>query len=172
MLVRQSPRAGNHTMSGASMNTERFMELLKPVTEAIDEGPVDGALEDRLNAAFPGDGAAFQSIEAACHEAIVAGWMCAEGEGERRFGRVIEPSAETHDLSVDVVDMTNLRAGHHKHPTGEILMIMPQDEGAQFDRRGRGWLVYAPGTAHRPTVRGGRALVLYLLPEGRIEWTE
>ena len=29
--------------------------------------------------------------------------------------------------------------------------------------------VYGPGTAHRPTVRGGRALVLYLLPEGAID---
>ncbi len=154
------------------MNQEQLVALLKPITEAIAGRPVDRTLEDRLNADFPADGETFETIEAACHEAIAAGWMCAEGEGDRRFGRVVEPSAETHDLSVDVVDMTDLRGGHHKHPTGEILMIMPQDEGAQFDRRGQGWLVYGPGTAHRPTVRGGRALVLYLLPEGRIEWTE
>jgi hypothetical protein len=31
--------------------------------------------------------------------------------------------------------------------------------------------VYPPGSAHRPTVSGGRALVLYLLPEGRIEFS-
>jgi hypothetical protein len=31
--------------------------------------------------------------------------------------------------------------------------------------------VYAPGTGHRPTVTRGRALILYLLPEGKIEWT-
>jgi hypothetical protein len=153
------------------MNTEQFVALLKPVTQAIAEGPVDRELEDRLNAAFPADGETFETIEAACHAAIAAGWMCTEGEGNRRFGRVVEPSAETDDLSVDVVDMTDLRGGHHKHPTGEVLMIMPQDEGAQFDRRGKGWLVYGPGTAHRPTVRGGRALVLYLLPDGKIEWT-
>jgi len=64
-----------------------------------------------------------------------------------------------------------MRGGHHTHPTGEVLMIMPQDAEAQFDRRGKGWLVYEPGTGHRPTVRNGRALVLYLLPEGRIDWT-
>jgi hypothetical protein len=34
-----------------------------------------------------------------------------------------------------------------------------------------GWLVYGPGTAHHPTVAGGRALVLYLLPRGAIEFT-
>ena len=32
-------------------------------------------------------------------------------------------------------------------------------------------LVYPPGSAHRPTVTQGRALVLYLLPEGRIDFT-
>jgi hypothetical protein len=153
------------------MDVAEFTTLLKPVTDAVAGQPVDKALEDRLTAAIAPDGEIFAGIEAACHAAIEAGWMCAEGEGTRRFGRVIEPSAETHDLSVDVVDMTDLRGGHHAHPTGEVLMIMPQDDGAQFDRRGRGWLVYEPGSAHRPTVRGGRALVLYLLPDGRINWT-
>lgn len=153
------------------MNAEQLVALLKPVTETIANQAVDRALEDRLNAAFPAGGETFEAIEAACHDAIAAGWMCAEGEGARRFGRVVEPAPESHDLSVDVVDMTDLRGGHHKHPAGEILMIMPQDEGAQFDRRGPGWLVYGPGTAHRPTVTNGRALVLYLLPQGQIEWT-
>lgn len=153
------------------MQRAEFQDLVEPVLAELADRPVDRALEDRLNAAFPADGEAFAAIERACHAAIDAGWMCSQGEGDRRFGRVIEPSPETRDLSVDVVDMTDLRAGHHKHPTGEILMIMPQDEGATFDRRGRGWLVYEPGTAHRPTVQGGRALVLYLLPQGKIEWT-
>ncbi len=153
------------------MDVAEFTTLLKPVTDAVAGQPVDKALEDRLTAAIAPDSETFAEIEAACHAAIEAGWMCAEGEGTRRFGRVIEPSAETHDLSVDVVDMTDLHGGHHAHPTGEVLMIMPQDDGAQFDRHGRGWLVYEPGTAHRPTVRGGRALVLYLLPDGRINLT-
>jgi hypothetical protein len=42
---------------------------------------------------------------------------------------------------------------------------------AQFDGHGAGWLVYEPGSAHYPTVRGGKALVLYLLPQGAIEFT-
>jgi hypothetical protein len=43
--------------------------------------------------------------------------------------------------------------------------------GARFDGHAAGWCVYGPGTAHRPTVTEGRALVLYLLPEGAIEFT-
>lgn len=154
------------------MNTEQFAALIKPVVDVIAGQAVDRALEDRLNAEFPAGGERFNAIEEACHAAIETGWMCAEGEGTRRFGRVIEPTPVTHNLSVDVVDMTDMRGGHHTHPAGEILMIMPQDEGAQFDGRGSGWLLYGPGTGHRPSVRNGRALVLYLLPDGKIEWTE
>ncbi|PKO57382.1 MAG: DUF4863 domain-containing protein, partial [Betaproteobacteria bacterium HGW-Betaproteobacteria-19] len=36
---------------------------------------------------------------------------------------------------------------------------------------GAGWFVYGPGTVHRPTVSDGRAHVLYLLPQGAIEFT-
>ena len=51
-------------------------------------------------------------------------------------------------------------------------MIMPVTNAAKFDGHGAGWLVYPPDSAHRPTVTGGRALILYLLPEGKIEWTQ
>jgi hypothetical protein len=75
-------------------------------------------------------------------------------------------------FSVDVVDITELVGNHHRHPTGEIDLIMPVDPDAKFDGRGAGWLVYPPGSGHRPTVSAGRALILYLLPAGRIEWSQ
>lgn len=58
------------------------------------------------------------------------------------------------------------------HPHGEIDLVMPQEGDARFDGQGAGWTVYGPGSAHRPTVRGGRALVLYLLPQGEVRFTE
>ena len=88
-----------------------------------------------------------------------------------RFGRIFKPDDSLHGFSVDVVDMDTIAGPHHTHPLGEIDLIMPQDDTATFDGRGAGWLVYGPGSAHSPTVAGGRALVLYLLPEGRIEFT-
>ena len=97
--------------------------------------------------------------------------MCAQGAEGRRFGRVIEPSEDTAMLSVDVVDLTNIVGPHHKHPTGEVCMIMPATEEAEFDGMGRGWCVYEPGSDHCPTVTNGEALVLYMLPHGRIEFT-
>lgn len=148
-----------------------FQHLLQPVIKAIAGTDIDKALEARLNEDFPADSAMFGQIEQACHAAIAAGWMCAHGDEGRRFGRVIKPSKETGNLSVDVVQLNNVAGPHHAHPKGEICMVMPQDKEATFDNNGAGWCVYAPGTAHYPTVRNGDALILYLLPDGEIEFT-
>ncbi len=159
------------------MNVEAFRDLVRPALDAVANrvetaGEVDADLEQRLMLDFPPDSDFFTRVEAACHQAIEAGWMCFEGAEGRRTGRIVEPSEDTRDISIDVVDLTDVRGPHHTHPRGEVLMIMPQDEAARFDARGRGWLVYGPGTGHRPTVRGGRALVLYLLPGGELNWTD
>lgn len=154
------------------MTPEQFRHLLQPVTDRIAGKPLDASLDAELNAAFPADGAVFASIEAACREAIAAGWMCNREGGGIRYGRVIKPDPQLAGCSVDVVEMNDLKGPHHRHPNGEIDMIMPIDPVAKFDGRGRGWMVYGPGTAHHPTVSGGKALVLYLLPQGAIEFTK
>ncbi|MCP5088877.1 MAG: DUF4863 family protein [Rhodobacteraceae bacterium] len=149
----------------------KFTAIVEPVTTMISNGEIDAGLESRLNAAFPPSGETFRNIEKACHQAIAEGWMCSQGSEGRRFGRVLEPSPKTDNLSVDVVDLTSIVGPHHRHPTGEICMIMPVTETAQFDGHDAGWCVNPPGSAHHPTVTDGRALVLYLLPEGKIEFT-
>ena len=153
------------------MTPETFRDLVTPVTRHIAGRSLDKALETELNRAFPPESETFRAIERACHAAIAAGWMCTQGNAQRKFGRVFEPDAALAGFSVDVVDITDLVGNHHVHPTGEIDMIMPVTAGAKFDGRGPGWVVYEPASGHRPTVSDGRALVLYLLPQGRIEWT-
>lgn len=153
------------------MDIESFKELLRPVTDAVVGHPVEAALADRLNRLFPADGTAFQAIAAACHAAIAAGWMCNREAGGIAFGRVIKPDPALHGYSVDVVRMKDVKGPHHAHPLSEIDMVMPITPGAAFDGQRAGWKVYGPGSAHHPTVTGGEALVLYLLPEGRIEFT-
>jgi hypothetical protein len=74
-------------------------------------------------------------------------------------------------MSIDVVEMDEVVGPHHSHPNGEIDLVIPLDDGAQFDGRGAGWTVYPAGSAHNPTVTGGKALVVYLLPDGAIEFT-
>lgn len=150
----------------------QFQQLVAPVARFAQGRTPDAALERDLNAEFPPESALFQQIREACHAGIAAGWLCGQGDAKRRFGRIFEAGEATHGFSVDVVDITDLVGNHHRHPTGEIDMIMPVTPEARFDGRGAGWLVYAPGTGHRPTVSAGRALILYLLPEGKIEWTQ
>jgi len=150
----------------------QFRELVAPIAQFAQGRPLDKALQADLNQHFPAHGEVFQSIRKACDVGIAAGWLCGQGDAKRRFGRIFEPEEATYGFSVDVVDITDLVGNHHRHPTGEIDMIMPVSEQARFDDVGAGWLVYPPESGHRPTVTGGRALILYLLPEGKIEWTQ
>lgn len=154
-----------------NITVEEFTTLIAGITGRIAGRPLDGALDVWLNAEIPAEGSEFQRIFEACQAAIGAGWMCNREAGGIRFSRVIKPCDAIHGFSVDVVVMDSLKGPHHRHPNGEIDMIMPLDAGAQFDGRGRGWLVYPAGHAHHPTVTGGKAIVLYLLPGGAIEFT-
>ena len=153
------------------MTPEEFQALLAPVAERIRGKALDKDLQSELNQAFPADAEAFKAIERACHAAIAAGWMCNREAGGIRYGRVVKANPALAGCSVDVVEMENVKGPHHRHPKGEIDMIMPISAGAKFDGHGAGWLVYGADSAHHPTVSDGKALVLYLLPEGAIEFT-
>ncbi|MFA5596607.1 MAG: DUF4863 family protein [Pusillimonas sp.] len=154
------------------MNTETFQQLIQHITDHIGNRPLDNALQDDLNTTFPADGAVFRQIADACKTGVAEGWMCQYEAGGLRYGRVIKPSPALNGFSVDVVDMKDIAGPHHRHPNGEIDLIMPVDDGACFDGQPAGWLVYGPDTAHSPTVTKGEALVLYLLPQGAIEFTK
>lgn len=153
------------------MSIETFQHLIQQVTDHIGQRPLNNALQDDLNQTFPANGKVFNDITQACRTGMAEGWICQHKGGGIRYGRVIKPAQALNGYSVDVVDMKDLAGPHHRHPNGEIDLIMPIDETAQFDNHPAGWLVYGPGTAHSPTVSQGQALVLYLLPEGKIEFT-
>ena len=151
---------------------EQFAQLLSQVTAVTDGKPVDKALEQVLNQQFPADGPVFKAIVEAIQAGVAAGWMCNREHGGIKFGRVAKPGPELHGCSIDVVDMDDVVGPHHIHPNGEIDLIMPVSGDAKFDGHGAGWLVYGPGSGHKPTVSGGRAYVLYLLPGGAIEFSK
>ena len=154
------------------MTPEEFTVLIGSITARIEGRRVDAMLAEELRELFPADGATFDSVFAACRDGIAAGWMCSRVAGGIRFGRVVKPGPATHGFSVDVVEMENIVGPHHTHPNGEIDMVMPLTSNAKFDGHGAGWVVYEPGSAHRPTVSDGKALVVYLLPQGTIEFSK
>jgi hypothetical protein len=154
------------------MEPAQFTDLVATITRRIAGKPLDANLEAELNAAIPADSAAFRDLFEACRAGIAAGWICNREAGGIRYGRVVKSGPATHGFSIDVVEMNDIAGPHHRHPNGEIDIVMPVEGNARFDGRGAGWMVYGPGTAHRPTVSGGKALILYLLPDGAIEFTK
>jgi hypothetical protein len=153
------------------MTLDDFNTLMRDVATTIGTRPLNAQLGAFLNETFPSDGAVVKDIAAACKTGIAEGWLCENENRGIRYGRPIKPSLGDHDFSVDVVLMDDCRGPHHAHPGGEIDLILPEDADAEFDDHGKGWLVYEPGTAHYPTVSGGKAVVLYLLPNVAIEFT-
>lgn len=153
------------------MTEQEFIARLTQVTGRIAGLPLDAQLQTLLNQDFPPESALCQEILAGCREGAAAGWLCQHEHGGIRYGRVAPAAPERHGFSIDVVDMDEVVGPHHRHPLGEIDLIMPLTGEARFDGQGAGWRVYGPDSAHRPTVSGGRAYILYLLPEGAIEFT-
>ena len=153
------------------MSKTAFKALVAQVTSSIAGLPVDASLGSVLNSRFPEGGEVFKAIEEACHKAIDEGWMCEREHGGIRYGRVVEAGDDLAGFSIDVVHMKDVAGPYHRHPGGEIDMIMPITPGAKFDGAPRGWLVYGPDSAHRPTLTEGAALVLYLLPGGQIDFS-
>jgi len=151
---------------------DRFKNQLASITAQIHSRAINLELDAWLNQNMGPDTSIYRELKEACEQGVSKGWLCNREGGGIRYGRIFKPSEELHGFSVDVVLMENIAGPHHTHPTGEIDLIMPIDDEAEFDSRPAGWLVCPPGSAHKPTVTKGRALVLYLLPNGAIEFTQ
>ena len=153
------------------MDVAAFQKLISQLTEEIAGHALDATLESRLNTDYEPGSIRYERLFDACKIGVRDGWLCNREAGGLRYGRVLKPTDATHGFSVDVVDMENIAGPHHTHLNGEIDLIMPLTEGACFDSSPAGWRVYEAGTSHYPTVSQGRALVLYLLPQGAISFT-
>ncbi|WP_418320730.1 DUF4863 family protein [Piscinibacter sakaiensis] len=154
-----------------TVTPESFKAQLAQLTAQMAGRPLDDELGSWLNREWGPDSETYAELKASCIAGAEAGWLCNREGGGIRYGRIFKPTPELHGFSVDVVDMKDVVGPHHMHPNGEIDLVMPLEGDARFNGQPAGWLVCPPGSAHHPTVSDGRALVLYLLPEGRIEFT-
>lgn len=154
------------------MTPDKFRAQIAALAAQIAGRPLDAALDDWLNREHGAGSATYADLKARCEAGVAEGWLCNREGGGIKYGRIFKPADDLYGFSVDVVDMTDIAGPHHLHPNGEIDLVMPQGGAATFDGRPAGWVVMPPGSAHRPTVSQGRALVLYLLPQGAIEFTK
>ena len=153
------------------MYKAEFRQQIRALTSQLAGRRLDTELQDWLNAEHGPRSDTYRGLAAACQEGVEQGWLCQHEAGGIRYGRVFKPDDELDGFSVDVVEMNACAGPHHRHPNGEIDLVMPLEGEARFDGHPAGWVVYPADSAHVPTVAGGRALVLYLLPEGSIEFT-
>ncbi|MGE5337601.1 MAG: DUF4863 family protein [Gemmatimonadota bacterium] len=154
------------------MSQHAFREQIAQLTARLAGRPLDATLDAWLNRECGPASDTYEALFRSCRQGVAEGWLCDREAGGIRYGRIFKPAPDLHGYSVDVVDMKDIAGPHHVHPNGEIDLIMPIEGDARFDGRPAGWLVCPPGSAHRPTVSDGRALVLYLLPDGRIDFTK
>jgi len=153
------------------MKRQHFEMLVGEIARDIANRPLDVDLAAHLNETWPVGGEAFEELRALCALGEQEGWLMTHEAGGIRFGRAIKPGTTAGEFSVDVVRMKDVRGPHHIHPQGEIGAIIALQGAPKFDGFIEGWYVYGPGTRHHPTVTGGEAYVLYLLPGGAIEFT-
>ncbi len=146
---------------------ETFLPLLEAArgVELSDATNAERALNDRLDP----EGPRGREIKEALLALLESGQIANRGEPPVKWGRALKPTPESYGFSVDVVDMTG-PGPRHRHPKGEVDYCIALDGEPTFDGRAPGWVVMPEDSIHVPSVEGGRMLIVYLLPEGAMEF--
>lgn len=150
-----------------TLSKEQFVELLRPLAEAlqgVDVDANDAAQQAEQAAAFEGEQVAAVRAAAVAH--IGSDWLLPKEAGGIRFGRVAK---DLCGFTVDAVLM-DVPGPRHRHGNGEIDLCFTTRGAARFDGQPEGWVVYGRGSEHVPTVTDGEMLILYFLPGGAIEF--
>jgi hypothetical protein len=150
---------------------ESLLDLLAEPLAALDGLDLSDAAACRAALAerFPHDGPAGGALRAALVAAVEDGVICDRGNDAIRYSRLAKPSEASRDHSIDFVWMTGPGI-NHRHPKGELNLCFAVEGEPAFDGQPEGWVVFAPGSEHVPTVSDGRMLIVYFLPAGEVEW--
>jgi hypothetical protein len=144
---------------------EAIEALLPAVSASHAASPRDA--EASLERAHPASGPAIARVERLARRGVAEGWLLPRRGGPAvRFGRLAK---DLRGHSVDFVLMSGAAAGH-THTNGEINFGWRWSGEPTFDGHPPGWVVFAPGSHHVPTVAGGEMLLLYFLPGGAVTW--
>jgi len=146
---------------------ESCLRALLPAVDAVDPATPDEAAA-QLNQLLPFDGDDVTRILALCRSGLDAGWLVPHAAGPHvRYGRF---QKDMEGYAIDAVVMANAKGRGHTHTRGEINMCFPLEGQPRFDGLAPGWVVFAPGSHHVPTVTGGTMLFLYFTPGGAVVW--
>ncbi len=157
----------SHVHGSLSTMLATFQPLLD-AAQGLDLSDPKAARET-LQQRFDPTGPAAKALNQALIGLLEEGKICENGEMPVRWGRVTKATPESGDHSIDVVLM-NGPGPRHRHPNGEIDYCIAMDGEPTFDGQPAGWVVFGPDSVHIPTVAGGTMLIVYLLPQGAMEF--
>jgi hypothetical protein len=148
-----------------------MLETFRPLMEAARGVDLSRpkAARDELALRFDPAGDAARRLASELRSLLDAGEIANRGELPVRYGRVAKPTIDTLGFSIDVVLM-NGAGPRHRHPRGEVNYCIALDGNPTFDGEPPGWVVLPPDSSHVPTVVNGTMLIVYLLPQGEIEF--
>jgi Domain of unknown function (DUF4863) len=148
-----------------------MLDTFRPLLEAAHgldlAQPVLARAE--LQKRFDPAGPAARTLRASLLRLYEEGKIAQNGALPVRWGRAAKATPETLDQSIDVVVM-NGPGPLHRHPRGEVNYCIALEGAPRFDGQEPGWVVFPPASRHVPTVSGGTMLIVYLLPQGQIEF--
>jgi hypothetical protein len=148
---------------------DTFLPLLR-AAQGLDLSTPSSARAELVRR-FDPVGPAAMLLDQELRALLAAGKVAERGELPVKYGRVAKAGAATLDFSIDVVHM-NGAGPLHRHPNGEVNYCIALDGKPTFDGHAPGWVVFPPDSRHVPTVAGGTMLIVYLLPQGAIEFVK
>lgn len=143
-------------------------EPLWRAAQGIDLSDPESAVRTLTERLDP-QGAEGRALSQALCGLLEAGEVADRGEPPVRWSRVAKAGPETGEFSIDVVHM-NGAGPRHTHHEGEINWCIALSGQPRFDGHGAGWVAFPPGSTHVPTVEDGEMLIVYLLPNGAVEF--
>jgi len=154
------------------MSLDTLKTKLEPILEFLAKQDVSNAksLQAELNQRYPLESSDIQGLKALFAEGVEQGWLCDREGGGAKFSRVAKAGDNSANYSIDAVRLSGPGVWH-RHTNGEIdLCFASAGDAPEFDGHPPGWVVFAPGSDHVPTVNGGQMDILYFLPGGALEW--
>jgi hypothetical protein len=160
-----APRPPSPAPSPARAALEAELASWLPTLQALDAKQPDAAA--RLEAEIPFAGPSVARVRDLCKKGMEEGWLLPkEGGPKVKFGRLAK---DLGGFAVDVVWMEGKGLGH-THTKGEINLCLDWAGLPRFHEHLPGWVVFAPGSHHVPTVTGGEMLFVYFTPGGAVVW--
>lgn len=148
-----------------------MLDHFRPLLEAahgLDLADPEAARAELVRRLDP-DGPRAKELVLRLRGLLAEGRIAERGELPVKWGRVAKAGPTTLGFSIDVVLM-NGAGPRHRHPMGEINFCIAEEGAPRFDGHPPGWVVLPPASDHVPTVGGGTMLIVYLLPDGAVEW--